>query len=112
MCEKQFSLSRQVPVQSHCACIVFDNIEIILNSNRCQAFSTDIFTNLGINFSEKKILIIKSTNHFYNSFHSHVSNIIYASVNGIYPNNPKKNKYSRLKRNIWPIVSKPHIIND
>ena len=95
-----------------CACIVFDNMEIVLTSNRSQAFSTDIFTNLGINFSEKKILIVKSTNHFYNSFHSHVSKIIYASVNGIYPNNPKKNKYSRLKRNIWPIVSKPHIIND
>ena len=94
-----------------CACIVFDNIEIVLNSNRCQAFSTDIFTNLGINFSEKKILIVKSTNHFYNSFHSHVSNIIYASVNGIYPNNPKKNKYSKLKRKIWPIDSNPHIIN-
>ena len=56
----------------------------------------------------KKILIVKSTNHFYNSFHKHVSKIIYASVNGIYPNNPKKNNYLKLKRNIWPIVSNPH----
>ena len=91
-----------------CACITFDNIEIVLNSNRCQAFSTDIFTKLGINFLEKKILIIKSTNHFYNSFRPHVSKIIYASINGIYPNDPKKNNYKKLKRKIWPIVSKPH----
>ncbi len=91
-----------------CACIVFDNVEIVLNSNRCQAFSTDIFTKLGIKFLEKKILIIKSTNHFYNSFNPHVSKIIYASVNGIYPNDPKKNKYKKLKRKIWPIISKPH----
>ena len=90
-------------------CIAFDDIEIILNSNRSQTFSTDLFTKLGVNISNKKILIIKSTNHFYNSFFPYVSNIIYASVNGIYPNNPKKNKYSKLKRAIWPIIKKPHV---
>ena len=55
------------------------------------------------------MLIIKSTNHFYKSFKPHVSKIIYASINGIYPNDPKKNKYKKLKRKIWPIVSKPHV---
>ena len=89
-------------------CVSFEGIEIILNSNRCQTFSTDVFTALGIDISNKKILIIKSTNHFYKSFVSHVSKIIYSSVNGIYPNNPKKNKYSKLKRKIWPIVKNPH----
>jgi len=89
-------------------CISFDGIELVLNSNRCQTFSTDLFYKLGINISNKKFIIIKSTNHFYDSFHKHVSNIIYASVDGIYPNNPKKNKYSKLKRCIWPIVTKPH----
>ena len=89
-------------------CVSFEGIEIILNSNRCQTFSIDVFTELGIDISNKKILIIKSTNHFYKSFVSHVSKIIYSSVNGIYPNNPKKNKYSKLKRKIWPIVENPH----
>ena len=86
------------------SCIFFDGIELILNSNRCQTFSTDLFSVMGINISDKKILIVKSTNHFYDSFHKHVSKIIYASVNGIYPNNPKKNNYLKLKRNIWPVV--------
>ena len=90
------------------ACIIYEGIEIILNTNRCQTFSTDVFTQLGVKISNKKILIIKSTNHFYNSFFPVVSNIIYASVNGIYPNNPKKNKYLKLKRKIWPVVSSPH----
>ena len=91
-----------------CACITFNNIEIVLNSNRSQTFSTDVFEKLGIEISNKKILIVKSTNHFYNSFHPYVSHIIYASVNGIYPNDPKKNKYTKLKRKIWPIFSDPH----
>ena len=91
-----------------CACIYFNDIEIVLNSNRSQTFSTDVFSKLGIKISNKNILIVKSTNHFYNSFHTHVSHIIYASVNGIYPNDPKKNKYTKLKRKIWPIFSDPH----
>ena len=91
-----------------CACIFFNGIEIVLNSNRSQTFSTDVFSKLGIKISNKNILIVKSTNHFYNSFYPHVSNIIYASVNGIYPNNPKKNKYTKLKRKIWPIFINPH----
>ena len=90
------------------SCVAFDGIELILNSNRCQTFSTYLFSVMGINITNKKILIIKSTNHFYESFYKHVSKIIYASVNGIYPNNPKKNNYLKLKRNIWPIVSNPH----
>ena len=90
-------------------CIAFDGIEVILNSNRSQTFSTDLFTELGVNISNKTILIIKSTNHFYNSFFPHVSTIIYASVDGVYPNNPKKNKYTKLKRKIWPIVENPHV---
>ena len=87
--------------------IEFKNLEIVLNTNRSQVFSTDIFTLLGIDIKSKKILIIKSTNHFYNSFFPFVSNIIYASVNGIYPNNPKKNNYKNLKRKIWPIYENP-----
>ena len=89
-------------------CINFDGIEVILNSNRSQTFSTDLFTELGVNISNKKILIIKSTNHFYNSFFPHVSTIIYASVDGVYPNDPKKNNYTKLKRRIWPIFENPH----
>ena len=92
----------------NCACILFDDIEIVLSSNRSQAFSTDIFSKLGIQISSKKLLIIKSTNHFYSSFYPHVSNIIYTLVKGVYPNDPKKNNYTKLKRKIWPIFLNPH----
>ena len=37
-----------------------------------------------------------------------VSNIIYTLVKGVYPNDPKKNNYTKLKRKIWPIFSNPH----
>ena len=39
-------------------CITFDGIDVILNSNRSQTFSTDLFTELGVNISNKKIFIL------------------------------------------------------
>ena len=90
------------------AVIECDGMEIVLNSNRSQAFSPDLFTNLNINIKKKNILIVKSTNHFHRAFEPVSSHIIYTSVNGPYPNNPKKNKYKKLKRQIWPIVNNPH----
>ena len=50
-------------------------IEVILNSVRSQSFSHDLFSNMGIDPLSKKVLVIKSTNHFYDSF-SKISNHI------------------------------------
>ena len=90
------------------ACISFNGLDIILNSNRSQAFSPDLFTNLGVDVAQKDILIVKSTNHFQCAFAPIASEIIYASVEGLYPNLPATNKYKRLERPIWPIVENPH----
>lgn len=90
------------------AVIEFEGIEVVLNSNRAQAFSPDLFSNLGINVTTKNILIVKSTNHFHQAFSPIAEKILYAEVEGPYPNNPKTNKYKNLKRQIWPICENPH----
>lgn len=90
------------------AAVQIGDLDIVLNSNRCQAFSPDLFTNLGIDVSAKRILIVKSTNHFHGAFAPVASEILYAAVDGPYPNNPRKTPYTRLKRAIWPIVENPH----
>lgn len=87
-----------------CAVVLLDGIEIILNTHRAQSFDTSLFTNLDIDPKEKKILVIKSTNHFYASFSKIASRIIYAGVDGLYPHDPRKILYKNLKRKIWPIV--------
>jgi microcystin degradation protein MlrC len=74
---------------------------------RSQAFSPDLFSNLGIDIGKKRILIVKSTNHFYGAFSPIAGEILYAAVDGPYPNNPRKNRYTRLTRPIWPIVEDP-----
>lgn len=91
-----------------CAVIKVDGIEVVLNSNRCQTFSPDLFTNLGIDALHKQALVVKSTNHFHGAFAPIASHILYVEVYGPYPNDPSSNNYTRLTRAIWPIKQQPH----
>lgn len=91
-----------------CSVVQIGGIDVVLNSNRSQAFSPDLFTNLGINIADKKVLVVKSTNHFHGAFASVAADIIYAAVDGPYPNDPTTTPYKRLARAIWPIVDDPH----
>jgi microcystin degradation protein MlrC len=88
--------------------IEIQGIDLILNSVRSQAFSPDIFSNLGIDPGSKDLLIVKSTNHFHDAFSRIASEILYVAVDGPYPNNPVTTDYKRLKRNIWPREEFPH----
>jgi microcystin degradation protein MlrC len=83
-------------------------IDIILNSVRSQVFNPDVFSNFGIDPTTKKILVVKSTNHFHDAFSRISDDILYAAVDGPYPNNPKTNAYRNLTRDIWPRVENPH----
>ncbi|MBY0420176.1 MAG: MlrC C-terminal domain-containing protein, partial [Pararheinheimera sp.] len=87
--------------------ISFDGIEVILNSNRCQSFDPSLFRALGIEPTEYKLLLIKSTNHFYQGFAPLASHIIYVDAGAPYPSDPQRNGYKKLKRPIWPIVAAP-----
>ncbi|HTO31564.1 MAG TPA: M81 family metallopeptidase [Pararhizobium sp.] len=88
--------------------IRLDEIDIILNSTRAQSFDPSLFSAMGIDPTVKKILVIKSTNHFYASFARIAAEILYCSAGTPYPNNPARTAYRRAPRNIWPMVDNPH----
>ena len=83
-------------------------IDVILNSVRSQVFNPDAFSNFGIDLKKKKILVVKSTNHFYDAFSRISDDILYAAVDGPYPSQPETNAYHNLMRKIWPRVENPH----
>ena len=88
--------------------IELDGIDIILNSTRAQSFDPTLFSVMGIDPTQKKILVIKSTNHFYASFSKIASEILYCSAGTPYPNNPARTPYRCAPRDIWPMVADPH----
>ena len=87
--------------------IQLDGIDIILNSTRAQSFDPSLFSVMGIDPTTKKILVIKSTNHFYASFSKIASEILYCSAGTPYPNNPARTPYRRARKDIWPMVADP-----
>lgn len=87
--------------------IQLDGIDIILNSTRAQSFDPSLFSVMGIEPATKKILVIKSTNHFYASFSKIAAQILYCSAGTPYPNNPARTPYRRARKDIWPMVADP-----
>ncbi len=83
-------------------------IDIILNTTRAQSFDPSLFSVMGIDPASKKILVIKSTNHFFASFSKIASEILYCSAGTPYPNDPARTPYRRARRDIWPMTADPH----
>ena len=88
--------------------IELGGIDVILNTVRSQVFNPDIFANLGIDPDRKKLLVVKSTNHFHDAFSRISDHILYVAVDGPYPNDPTSTPYRNLTRKIWPRVEDPH----
>ena len=84
-----------------------DGIEVILNTVRSQAFGVDAFSNLGVEPRQKKILVVKSTNHFYAAFSPIAKEIFYVNSGDMYPHNAARTEYRKLRRAIWPRVHNP-----
>ena len=103
--EQKFGES-YVPI-GDAAHIRFDGIDVILNSTRAQSFDPSVFSVMGIDPKSPKILLIKSTNHFYNSFARIAAEIIYCSAGRPYPNTPATTAYRKARRTIWPMVDDP-----
>lgn len=89
------------------ALIAFDGIEVILNSTRAQSFDPSLFSAMGIDPCSRRILLIKSTNHFYDSFSRIASRIIYCSAGKPYPNDPATTPYRKARKDIWPRIENP-----
>ena len=87
--------------------IAGSEIDVILSTNRTQTFEPDIFSNMGIDFAAKDLLVVKSTNHFYAGFEPIASDVLYVSEGQAYPNDPRKTAYRKLNRPIWPRVDDP-----
>lgn len=89
------------------AWVSFSGIDVILNSTRAQSFDPSLFSALGIDPKSRKILLIKSTNHFYDSFSKIAAEIVYCSAGRPYPNTPATTDYRKARRTIWPMVENP-----
>jgi microcystin degradation protein MlrC len=57
-------------------------IDVVLNSIRTQVFSPDAFTGLGIELGDKKVVAVKSSQHFQAGFAPIAAKVIQAATHG------------------------------
>ena len=86
-----------------CALVETAGIEIVLITTRAQAVDTDLFTQLGCDLAAKKILVLKSSQHFYASYSKIAKHVVYAAAPGSVTPNLNALPYKKIRRPKWPI---------
>ncbi|MCY4020250.1 MAG: M81 family metallopeptidase [Chloroflexi bacterium] len=89
-------------VALHC-----QGIDIIVNSSRGQVLSPTVFSNFGIDPGSKRLLVVKSTQHFYAGFSPIADEIIYMAGPGAIPPLFTEIPYQRVDLNKYPWVDDP-----
>ncbi len=80
-----------------------EGVDIVLNSIRQQVFSPDCYTEMGIDLSTKRLVVVKSTQHFRAGFDPLVVQTIYADTPGSLRVNLGELPYRHLRRPLWPL---------
>jgi microcystin degradation protein MlrC len=88
-----------------CALIEMAGIQVALISIRTQAFNIDLFTQFGVVLKEKTLIVVKSAQHFYDSFSSVSERIIYVGAPGVATPAWEALPYRKILRPKWPIDS-------
>ena len=86
-----------------CALVEANGVEIVLITLRNQALNTDLFTQLGCDLAARKIVIVKSSQHFYASFSKIAKHVIYGDAPGAVTSDLKTLPYRRIRRPKWPL---------
>jgi microcystin degradation protein MlrC len=84
-----------------------DGIDIALISIRQQTFSPDAFTGLGIQLDGKRLIVVKSTQHFYAAFAPIAREVRYVSAPGAIPPTFDQIPFTKRTRPFWPRVQDP-----
>lgn len=78
-------------------------MDIVLNSIRQQVFSPDCFTALGIDPATKRLVVVKSTQHFRAGFDALAAAVVYADSPGSLQADLGRLPYQHLPRPVWPL---------
>lgn len=96
-------LSHTPTAMGDCALLECNGVEILLCSIRNQAIGTDLFTHLGVDLGAQKIIVLKSSQHFFAAFSKVAQRVIYVGAPGAVTLDLKTLPYQKIRRPKWPI---------
>jgi microcystin degradation protein MlrC len=86
-----------------CALLDVGGVAVVVNSLRSQALDTGLFTQLGCDLHTKRIVVVKSAQHFHASFVKIASEILYVRAPGSADPNWSQLPYRKIRHPRWPI---------
>jgi microcystin degradation protein MlrC len=82
-------------------------ISVVCNTLRSQCKSLDCFTNVGVDPSTKKVVVVKSMQHFHAAYAPVASEILYVAVPGAVAPDFLAMPYRKAPKTQWPFVEDP-----
>jgi microcystin degradation protein MlrC len=78
-------------------------IDVVVVSQRQQAMGTDLFTGLGCDPASKRIVVVKSQQHFRAAFGPIAARVIHVDAPGSVTGDLRSLPYRKARRTIWPL---------
>jgi microcystin degradation protein MlrC len=85
-----------------CALVACDGIKVVLTTYRCQAFGLDLFTQLGCDPAARKLVVVKSSQHFRAAYAPIATRIILVDAPGVATKDITTLPFHKIKRPKWP----------
>jgi microcystin degradation protein MlrC len=82
-------------------------VDVVITSFRCQTFGVDAFSQLGCDPATRKLVGVKSAQHFRAAFAPIAKEIIMVEVPGVVARDLSSLPYSKIKRPKWPLDELP-----
>lgn len=82
-----------------------NGVDIVAITHRTQTFSPHVFTNVGIDPTQKKILVVKSMQHFYAGFEPIAAKIMHVAAPGALVPHMELIDFKHANRKMWPLVN-------
>jgi microcystin degradation protein MlrC len=79
-----------------------DGIHLVLTSQRQQPFAPDAFTGLGLRLHDKRLVVVKSMQHFHAAFAPVASEVRYVSAPGAVPPDFATLPFTKRQGAWWP----------
>jgi microcystin degradation protein MlrC len=90
------------------AALEIEGVTVIVNSRRTQCLSRDCFTKLGVDPSTKKVVVVKSMQHFHAAYAPIASEVVYVAAPGALVPDWSLLPYQKVDKAQWPFVAQPH----
>jgi microcystin degradation protein MlrC len=103
----QDSMDDSGPVSGRAAWITAQGIDIVLVSVRGQVFAPNAFTGLGVPLLERKLIVVKSSHHFWTKFAPMAKGVIHVGAPGALQLDFENIRYCKRNLRFWPRVADP-----